>query len=53
MKYMLDTWWSSIYRTGIDKTQDAGIITIAHKPASAENVSFNIETFDNAIMGQR
>ncbi|WP_320128679.1 substrate-binding domain-containing protein [uncultured Sphaerochaeta sp.] len=37
----------------LKKAQDAGIIVISHEAASAQNVSFDIEAFDNAVMGRR
>lgn len=37
----------------LKKAQDAGIKVISHEAASAQNVSFDIEAFDNAVMGRR
>ena len=37
----------------LKKAQDAGIITLAHEAASAQNVAYDIEAFDNATMGRR
>ena len=37
----------------LKKAQDAGIITLTHEAASAQNVSYDIEAFDNATMGRR
>jgi simple sugar transport system substrate-binding protein len=37
----------------LKKAQDAGIITLTHEATSAQNVTFNIEAFDNAVMGRR
>lgn len=35
------------------KAQQAGIITLTHEAPTAQNVSFDIEAFDNAVMGRR
>ncbi|GAB1482890.1 autoinducer 2 ABC transporter substrate-binding protein [Treponema sp.] len=35
------------------KAQKAGIITITHEAPTAQNVSYDIEAFDNAVMGRR
>jgi simple sugar transport system substrate-binding protein len=37
----------------LKKAQNAGIITITHEAPTAQNVSFDIEAFDNAVMGRR
>jgi simple sugar transport system substrate-binding protein len=37
----------------LKKAQQAGIITLTHEATSAQNVSFDIEAFDNATMGRR
>lgn len=37
----------------LKKAQSAGIITLAHEAPTAQNVSFDIEAFDNAVMGRR
>jgi simple sugar transport system substrate-binding protein len=37
----------------LGKAQDAGIITITHESTSAENVSYDVEAFDNHYMGER
>jgi simple sugar transport system substrate-binding protein len=37
----------------LKKAQNAGIITLTHESASAQNVSYDIEAFDNATMGRR
>jgi simple sugar transport system substrate-binding protein len=37
----------------LKKAQDAGIITLSHEAASEQNVSYDIEAFDNATMGRR
>jgi simple sugar transport system substrate-binding protein len=37
----------------LKKAQNAGIITITHEAPTAENVSFDIEAFDNSVMGRR
>lgn len=37
----------------LKKAQNAGIITLTHESTSAQNVSYDIEAFDNATMGRR
>lgn len=37
----------------LKKARDAGIKVISHEAASAQNVEFDIEAFDNAVMGRR
>ena len=35
------------------RAQNAGIVTLSHEATSAQNVTYNIEAFDNAAMGRR
>lgn len=37
----------------LKKAQDAGIVTLSHEAASEQNVSYDIEAFDNGTMGRR
>lgn len=37
----------------LKKAQDAGIVCISHEAQSMQNVTFDIEAFDNAVMGRR